>query len=158
MKPFQDRLWSKIDKKGPEDCWPWLASTVGRGYGSVRIGASRSGKMLAHRAVYLQHFGGPIPDDLQVLHSCDNPPCCNPAHLFLGANADNMADRDAKGRGAKPPIHRGATHPRAKLTAAEAAEIRTSVGPLHETAERYGVGISQVSAIRRRISWNDQNT
>lgn len=92
------RFWSKIDEtpgQGPQgECWEWKASLQNEGYGQFQTGIT---VVLAHRRAYeLTH--GPIPDDLWVLHHCDNRPCCRPSHLFLGTATDNNADMIAKGR------------------------------------------------------------
>ena len=90
-----DRLWTKIEERGPDECWPWLASCNLDGYGHLRL----NGKLeRAHRVVWFLTYGT-IPEGMCVCHHCDNPPCCNPAHLFLGTQIDNIHDRDAKGRG-----------------------------------------------------------
>lgn len=88
-------FWKKVDRRGPYECWPWKAATDARnGYGHFII---RQVFWLAHRfAYYLTH--GPIPEGSCVCHSCDNPPCCNPAHLFLGTQLENIQDRVKKGR------------------------------------------------------------
>jgi hypothetical protein len=90
-------FWQSADRSGgPHACWPWLLSKRGQNgkYGQVSY---RGRPMRAHRTAWLL-TNGPIPDGLLVLHRCDNPPCINPAHLFLGTHTDNMADRKAKGR------------------------------------------------------------
>ena len=96
-RPIAERLAAKVRRGGPDDCWPWEGRTVGAGYGTIGIGRRGEGSMLAHRLAWVLERG-PIPKGLNVLHSCDNPPCCNPAHLFLGTQGDNMRDMAAKGR------------------------------------------------------------
>jgi hypothetical protein len=83
-------FWGFVVQLGEDECWPWRGARHEKGYG-------RFGPRRVHRSMY-ETFVGPIRDGLHVLHRCDNPPCCNPAHLFLGTNADNVADRVAKGR------------------------------------------------------------
>lgn len=93
--PLTERFWRKVDKSaGPEGCWPWTGSRHGFGYGFVSAGGKRRG---AHRVSW-ELANGPIPDGLSVCHRCDNPPCVNPAHLFLGTVGDNTRDMMAKGR------------------------------------------------------------
>lgn len=107
--PIEERFWIKVDKtKGPNACWEWKASRMPTGYGhvSLNLGNGIHRSTYAHRVSYeLTH--GQIPDGMCVCHSCDNPACVNPSHLWLGTVADNIRDRDRKGRGkisfVKPP-------------------------------------------------------
>jgi hypothetical protein len=146
-----DRLWSKVAVGAPDECWPWLAkSKTKKGYGVMR--GQDNKQTTAHRFAYESKYGQ-IPDGLMVLHSCDNPPCCNPSHLFLGTGTDNAADRDSKKRGTRPPLHKGESHPLAKLTKRQVDEIRQASGTLREISEQYGIGMSQVSAIRKGKGW-----
>ena len=93
-RPVGERMFPKIDRSGgPDACWPWNGFRGARGYGHVWC---ENTMKLAHRVSWTL-ANGPIPDGLSVLHRCDNPPCCNPSHLFLGTQADNIADRDRKG-------------------------------------------------------------
>lgn len=88
-------FYAKTDRSG--ECWVWtgMRFRTGLPYGRMRS------NVLPHRFAY-QHFVGPIPDGLLVCHHCDNPPCCNPAHLFLGTSKDNLRDASRKGRLPKP--------------------------------------------------------
>lgn len=91
----EHRFWPKVDVQGLDECWPWLGG-VNDGYGLAYIGDNKH--KAAHRLAFELWWSVTLPSWLHVLHTCDNPPCCNPAHLWLGTNADNVRDRDAKGR------------------------------------------------------------
>jgi HNH endonuclease len=96
-------FWPQVERDTESGCWNWTGSRLPSGYGRLK---GRRQAPSAHRFSYEQ-FIGPIGPGLQVCHRCDNPPCVNPMHLFSGTAADNMRDRDAKGRGAKPPVRWG---------------------------------------------------
>lgn len=134
------RFWSKVDVLDPEDCWTWRAVKSKFGYGLFR-------NKKAHRIAYTL-LNGPIPDGLFCLHKCDNPSCCNPHHIFLGTIAQN--NRDAADKGRKP---KGESHPKAKLTDAQVAEIRSSSETGASLARRFGVSKSTVSGIRTYTHW-----
>jgi hypothetical protein len=87
-----DRFWEKVDKSG--DCWLWTGHRGCKGYGAAW---AEGRHQAAHRVSWELAFGA-IPDGLHVLHHCDNPPCVNPDHLWLGTNSDNQRDCVAKGR------------------------------------------------------------
>lgn len=89
---------TKFQVKSSTECWPWKAS-CDNGYGTFKTKLFK-GERRAHRIMWLFQ-NGPIPEGMHVLHKCDNPPCVNPNHLFLGTDRDNANDRDMKGRGCK---------------------------------------------------------
>jgi hypothetical protein len=93
--PNERKFWAKVDRSsGPDACWPWLGHLNEWGYGQTWF---RGKPCLAHRKAYALEVGE-IPNTLLLLHSCDNPRCCNPKHHVPGTNAENMADMSAKGR------------------------------------------------------------
>lgn len=94
MSREEERFWTKVDKRGPNECWPWLGAKL-KGYGRYRY-AGRSA--LAHRLAYAFAYGIDL-SGLLACHSCDSPGCVNPAHIFPGSHADNCLDKLLKGRG-----------------------------------------------------------
>lgn len=98
VKSLADRFWAKVDKRGPDECWLWTGCRK-KAFGYGKIGEGRMGQrtLLAHRVSW-EITNGSIPDGAMVLHRCDNPPCVNPRHLFLGDQLDNMRDMVSKGR------------------------------------------------------------
>ncbi len=98
---LEGRFWSKVDRSGGESaCWPWIAGRDKDGYGKFRLGRHGKHSGRAHRLAY-ELVKGPVGDGMEVCHSCDNPPCCNPAHLFPGTTMDNSLDKISKGRQAQ---------------------------------------------------------
>jgi hypothetical protein len=108
-RPIAERFWPKVDKSG--ECWIWRGAKNRNGYGTFMLGEFQA---RAHRVAYELTYG-PILDRLMVCHHCDNPPCCNPAHLFLGTVADNAADMVKKGRQARGDHHGFRLHPESVL-------------------------------------------
>lgn len=131
-----------------DGCWLWTRGRSGTGYGRVWHGGSRC---VAHRVVY-EIQNGPIPIGMVVCHKCDNPLCCNPNHLFIGTQADNIADMIAKGRAVNL---KGERHGRAKVTSEQARMIRSDRRPQRIIAAHYGIAPTTVSAIQRRVNWRD---
>ncbi len=125
----KEDIWKKIDKKSRDECWEWRGSKDGKGYGEIQI----NGKLhRSHRIVYELTYGS-IPNDLCVLHSCDNPLCCNPKHLWLGTINDNNQDMYKKGRYAI-----GEMQGSSKLTVKDVLEIRKKYFEGNHTQERLG--------------------
>jgi hypothetical protein len=133
------------------ECWEWRWSGTPRGYGAVWSGGRQT---YAHRKAY-ELFVGAIPDGMMVCHKCDNPKCCNPAHLFLGTQKDNMSDCVAKGRLTKGE-HHGERNGRHKLTEDLVGWIRLFAKngiPHRHIADLFGVTRSVVSHIKCGRSW-----
>ena len=93
MSTLEERFLAKVVKT--DGCWKWIGATTSSGYGCIGLGRRR--KLQAHRVSY-ELYVGEIPEGRMVLHRCDNPPCCNPDHLFIGTQTDNMRDAARKGR------------------------------------------------------------
>lgn len=96
-RSLEDRFWSKVRIGEPDDCWEWTATRFPSGYGNFSMGARSQGKVGAHRVAY-ELANGPIPPGMDICHHCDNPPCCNPRHLYAGSVSDNLRDAVRRGR------------------------------------------------------------
>lgn len=136
-----DRLWPRISIGSDEECWPVSGYTNAKGYGV--IGTGRHGKnILMHRLVWMLCRGD--HGDLHVLHRCDNPPCCNPAHLFLGTHADNMRDMDIK----KRCIRIGER--RRRLSSEQVGEMLSSTESSYELSRRLPMTASGIRKLRAK--------
>lgn len=145
---FVARFEAKILKT--EQCWEWTASCAGRGYGQMKLPKQRR-QEYAHRLAYMIYIGA-IPEKREVCHSCDNPKCCNPAHLFLGTSHDNHADMVSKNRHLA-----GVKNGNAKLTEREVRQIRRCIEagmPQRQIAQAFGVSQITVSRIKNRKRWD----
>jgi hypothetical protein len=138
------RFWSKVQRGAPQACWPWAGSLTENGYGQFIVKNWPTG---AHRVSWeLSH--GPVPADKHVLHRCDNPPCVNPAHLFIGTRFDNMQDAASKGRF---PRTRPWLHKVTDEQIEEMVRLRQSGLNLVQIADRFNVSKSLVSLAVRGL-------
>jgi hypothetical protein len=143
-KKYKQRLTDKVDVDPQTDCWLFTGAITSNGYGHI----SYQGRVeYAHRLAAVLYLNYLLDSPLYVLHSCDTPPCCNPEHLTIGTQADNMRDAAAKGR-------MGGY----KLTADEAGRIKTALasGETYRTlAADYGVSTTAIGQIARGVSWKN---
>lgn len=155
-RPYQtksptERFWKYVTKS--KDCWVWKGSIATNGYGLFHLTDNplHYRTIFAHRFSYQHHFG-PIPDGILVLHHCDNRPCVNPSHLFLGTHFDNAKDAASKNR----HTH-GAMVGTSKLTDLIVLQIRTlidsKVYPRTQIANHFGVNRSTIDGIANHSLW-----
>lgn len=147
-----ERFWSRV-QRGP-DCWTWTGSRLPSGYGRFyprfRVG------LYAHRVSWEMANGTAVPGGLHVCHTCDNPACVRPDHLFVGTRLDNMRDMVAKGRESHHVAAFGEGHHAAKLTADDVRAIRAAAAHGESRAalaRRFGVTKANVNQIVWRTAW-----
>lgn len=141
-----ERFWKHVT--ATNGCWIWNGALDKNGYG--KIGSFEGRDIRATHASWLLHRGE-IPDGMRLCHQCDNPPCVNPDHLFLGTDAANHDDSAKKGRRS-----RGERHHKAKLTADDVVLIRLKLSehiPQRSIAREYGVSQAAISWIAARKNW-----
>lgn len=137
---IEKRLWSRVNKSDPSGCWIWQGGHTTFGYGAItHNGTVRHAHTVAYELTY-----GPIPPGKHCCHTCDNPGCVNPAHLFVGTNTENVADRVSKGRSAS------------QLSANDVITIRRALANGESPSAisaRYNVTYATIYAVGRRINW-----
>lgn len=149
-RSIEERFWPKVHKT--EGCWIWTAARDAGGYGWFGLPGRNGGSEHAHRVAY-RLLVGPIPPGASVCHRCDNRACVNPDHLFLGTDADNVADMVSKGR------NRGAVGSRnchARVSEEDIPKIRAMVKQGHaqnEVARYFGVSAAEVNKIVLGHRW-----
>lgn len=145
-----DRIWGLVDKSaGPDACWPWKGNRDPEGYGHICLAGI--GSRSAHRIVLSMSLNRPLLPQEFALHRCDNPPCCNPAHLWAGSTQENTADCVAKNRTAF-----GERQHKAKLTTPQVSSIkrRLSEGAARTVlAREYGVSVNTIRDVASGRTW-----
>lgn len=147
-------FWSRVDRSG--DCWEWRGYRDRQGYGMVTRTAISPSPLLVHRYVWMR-LHGPIEAGVVIRHRCDNPPCVNPAHLLHGSQADNIKDRQVRGRH-RPGRLLGEKHPAHKLTLTQVIEIRALWRwgvPVRSLAGEYGVHPATIDAVVHGRTWKE---
>ena len=143
----EERFWLQV-RKG-DGCWNWQGGKDADGYGAFHAEHDGVRYKRAHRYSYALHHKK-IPFALHVCHTCDNPACVRPDHLFLGTNEENHLDKIAKGRARVPA---GEKHWRAVLTEEQARAILGDPRPHSHIASEYGVHPGTISSLKTRVSW-----
>lgn len=148
----EERFWSKVDIREPEMCWPWKAYRNEFGYGTFCY----EGQMQHASRVVFALRGEAVPQGMEVLHSCDNPACVNPAHLSVGTHRDNMLESVQRGRHGGRKFS-GERHPATKLTGDDVRMIRrlydSGQATSKQLAVQYGLSTSGMWAIVSRKTW-----
>jgi hypothetical protein len=154
MRDLEMHFWGKV--RIGDGCWEYTEARSKTGYGQFQVGPRRQAQ--AHRFSWLLAHG-PIPPGMCVCHSCDNPACVRPTHLWLGTHAENMADMTRKGRQAKGDrvhVSIGSSNGNAKLTEDTVRDIRARLAAGEQQralAAAYGASQSTIGLIARRITW-----
>ena len=146
----QMRFWGSVKRLGPDDCWNWTGSKADRGYGQIRINRRN---YTSTRVAYYLTYGEPGP--IRVLHDCNNNLCCNPKHLYLGTQSQNMKQRHLDGR----YDSRGSLNSRAKFYDSDIIKIR-KLGQTQTAAaiaKHYGVGPSSIEDILNYVTYAQIN-
>lgn len=162
MSALSDRFWAKVDIRGSDECWEWQGALT-RGYGRLKRGDGTKKLAYSHRVAY-ELKNGPIPEGMLICHKCDNRPCCNPAHLFIGTQMDNVRDMINKGRRAETLFDtkeiveriRGENAWNSKLTEANVIDARKRVAcgePCSVLAKELSVSKQCIEKVVYRMSW-----
>lgn len=150
VSEIEQRFWAKVDRRSDDECWEWAAKSKNQfGYGVFH--PRKPETVGAHRFSLALKLGRPIAPGMFACHTCDNPPCVNPRHLYEGTNQDNVDDAVSRNR-----QKRGDMDPNAKLTDEDVLSIRVMVanGEKSRTAAAiYGVRESLISGIVRGNRW-----
>lgn len=151
FKSIEERFWEKVDRRGSDECWPWMNSTA-RGYGEFYVSPER-GKVMAHSFAIELTTGIPCPPGQEGCHDCDNPPCCNPnpGHAYYGTHQQNVNDIYRRGR-----AKIGEDHPDARFTVKDIIAMREGNAAgisERELAEKYKTSTGYISHILNGKVW-----
>ena len=154
-KPLEERFWNKVNKNGTycerlgSKCWLWMGHKTGGKYGGYGL-ILKNGKNISTHRLSWTLANGTIPESIKILHKCDNPPCCNPDHLYPGTDLENAQDRDIRGRNGH-----------AKLTWEKVDKIRKMQDngiPPKELSTIFGVTCADLSDIKNYKIWKGKTT
>jgi len=150
-----ERFWSKVERKGDDECWEWKGTRDIGNYGKLYISSPKRTTLMAHRISYFLK-NGKFPLEMKILHICDNPPCCNPNHLKIGTQKDNVDDCIKKGRRSPQNCD---NNNRRILNSSQVIETKelyeTGSYSAREIAEKYCVHTTTINYILRGISWKE---
>lgn len=154
--PLEKRFLKFFERRGPDECWPWIGKSVVDGYGVISVGGRGTEKILAHRFAYEITYG-PIKDNHSyhgtvVRHSCDNSACVNPRHLELGTQKDNVRDMVERGHLVVPRLT-GENHGYSRFSERDILYMRKSEKSNAELGREFNCARSVISGIRSRKTW-----
>lgn len=141
------RFEARLDHQ-PSGCWVWPGATSPKGYGHIRV---RGEQVSTHRFALERALGRPLLPGMLACHTCDNPPCCNPVHLFEGTHSENSLDMDRKGR---RPDSRGSRGSQARLSDDDVRYIREAKDRNVDLARRFSISQATVCDIKKRRTWS----
>lgn len=147
---LKERFFSRVERRGEDECWPWIGRQDENGYGVFDIG---NRPHIASRISLGIELGKELPAEIFACHHCDNPPCVNPKHLFPGTQKDNMQDAGRKGRVGGNHGRIGTRINTSKLDEVKVVEIKRSSAPAKFFAEKYGVSTTAINLIRKGKNW-----
>ena len=152
---WHDRFWASVDVRGDDECWLWVGPAGGGGhpYGRLSIGNKL---YRANRIALFLSTGRDLEEGQFACHHCDNPPCCNPKHLFAGTQRENLLDASQKRRTHRwNGTRRGERNSNARLSASDVSAIRSLIGKVQgiELAARFGCSPTTISRIKTRPNY-----
>lgn len=152
-RPLRERFNEKVDRSGgPDACWPWTGALTTAGYGSISADGGTP-ILYAHRVAWELANGRPVPDGMDMRHTCDHTWCVNDAHLTPGTAYENSMDMVHRGRFRGIPPQRGEKNVNAKLNEALVHEIRSSKESATSIARRLGMDTSSICDVRNGLTW-----